>query len=262
MTRFRLTASILKNSFSEEKPQLISYCILYLISYRTSDLGTQSLDNGIVKVSDACEVFLLSIVVGGNLTVAIPSCSLIDATTPMLPAIPLPKTYNQRRYASIPGLRHKKLSVKHLADSTHNCSLHKLQAICTLLCCYAEAKHGQKNQLPSKGIRCERWEITWTSEPILIVSLKPPRAQRAATACRAILWSLASFLPLLLPFSKILSAYFPSCGMYIRARDRTWRQKQKHQIMTSKRDSDKAQHPRPPAHTVSDELFSFSKWIM
>lgn len=34
----------------------------------------------------------MSIVVGGNLTVAIPSCSLIDATTPMLPAIPLPKT--------------------------------------------------------------------------------------------------------------------------------------------------------------------------
>lgn len=50
-------------------------------------------------MSDACEVFLLSILVGGNLTVAIPSCSLIDATTPMLPAIPLPKTYNQRRSA-------------------------------------------------------------------------------------------------------------------------------------------------------------------
>lgn len=78
---------------------MILHLIPYLISYRTSDLGTQSLDNGIVKVSDACEVFLLSIVVGGNLTVAIPSCSLIDATTPMLPAIPLPKTYNQRRYA-------------------------------------------------------------------------------------------------------------------------------------------------------------------
>jgi len=125
-----------------------------------------------------------------------------------------------------------------------------------------QAKHGQKHRLSSKGTRCERQQITWTSEPILIVSLKPPRAQRAATACRAILWSLASFLPLLLPFSKILSAYFPSCGMYIRARDRTWRQKQKYQIMTSKHDSNKTQHPNPPAHTVSDELFLFSKQIM
>lgn len=64
-------------------------------------------------------------------------------------------------------------------------------------------------------------KLTWTSEPILIVSLKPPRAQSAATACLPIACSLASFLPLLLPFSKILSAYFPSWGMNIRARDRT-----------------------------------------
>jgi len=41
-------------------------------NHLTSDLGTQSLDNGIVSVSDACEVFLQSM--GGNLTVAIPSC--------------------------------------------------------------------------------------------------------------------------------------------------------------------------------------------
>ena len=59
-------------------------------NHLTSDLGTQSLDNGIVSVSDACEVFLQSM--GGNLTVATPSCSLIEATTPMLPDIPLPKT--------------------------------------------------------------------------------------------------------------------------------------------------------------------------
>lgn len=59
-------------------------------NHLTSDLGTQSLDNGIVNVSDACEVFLQSM--GGNLTVAIPSCSLIEATTPTLPDIPLPKT--------------------------------------------------------------------------------------------------------------------------------------------------------------------------
>lgn len=125
-----------------------------------------------------------------------------------------------------------------------------------------QAKHGQKRKLSFKGTKCERQQITWTSEPILIVSLKPPRAQRAATACRAILWSLASFLPLLLPFSKILSAYFPSCGMYIRARDRTWRQKQKYQIMTSKHNSNKIQHPKLPAHTVSEELFLFSKRII
>lgn len=54
-----------------------------------------------------------------------------------------------------------------------------------------------------------------------MVSLKPPRAHRAATAWRAILCSVASFLPLLLPFSRMLSAYFPSWGMYIRARDKT-----------------------------------------
>lgn len=63
-------------------------------NHLTSALGTQSLDNGIVSVSDACEVFLQSM--GGNLTVAIPSCSLIEATTPMLPDIPLPKTWRQR----------------------------------------------------------------------------------------------------------------------------------------------------------------------
>lgn len=63
---------------------------------------------------------------------------------------------------------------------------------------------------------------TWTSEPILMVSLNPPNAQRAATACRPMACSFANFLPLLLPLSRILSAYLPNCGMYIKALDNTW----------------------------------------
>lgn len=57
----------------------------------------QSLDNGIVKMSEAWDVFRQSIFTGGNLTVAIPSCSLMEATTPTLLAIPLPNTYQQEK---------------------------------------------------------------------------------------------------------------------------------------------------------------------
>ncbi len=55
-----------------------------------------------------------------------------------------------------------------------------------------------------------------------MVSLNPPSAQRAATACRPMACSFANFLPLLLPLSRILSAYLPSWGMYIKALDNTW----------------------------------------
>lgn len=69
------------------------------MSSLTSDRGMQSLDSGIVKMSEAWEVFLQSILSGGNLTVAIPSCSLMEATTPILLAIPLPSTYEEKRNA-------------------------------------------------------------------------------------------------------------------------------------------------------------------
>lgn len=56
----------------------------------TSDLGVHKRDIGTVKMSEALHDFLYSH--EGNLTVAIPSCSLMDMTTPMLPRTPLPTT--------------------------------------------------------------------------------------------------------------------------------------------------------------------------
>lgn len=47
-------------------------------------------DIGTVKMSDALQDFLYS--QEGNLTAAIPSCSLMDITIPMLPRTPLPTT--------------------------------------------------------------------------------------------------------------------------------------------------------------------------
>lgn len=82
--------------------------------------------------------------------------------------------------------------------------------------------------------RGERRLVTCTSDPILIVSLKPPRAHSAATAWRAALCSLASFLPLRLPLSRMLSAYLPSCGMYMSARDRTCVQEVNHVLQGSR----------------------------
>lgn len=56
----------------------------------TSDLGVHRRDIGTAKMSDALQDFLYS--QEGNLTVAIPSCSLMDITTPMLPRTPFPTT--------------------------------------------------------------------------------------------------------------------------------------------------------------------------
>lgn len=56
----------------------------------TSDLGVQRRDIGTVRMSDALQALLYSH--EGNLTVAIPSCSLMDMTMPALPSTPLPTT--------------------------------------------------------------------------------------------------------------------------------------------------------------------------
>lgn len=151
-----------------------------MLKTRTSDLGVQSRDMGTARMSEVLQALLYS--QEGNLTLARPSCSLMDMTTPTLPRTPLPTTCRAKE------------------SQGYWCS-HMNQ---------------EKVQLPPP-------ELTWTSEPILIVSLKPPRAQSAATACLPMDCSLASFLPLLLPFSRMLSAYFPSWGMNIRARERTYR---------------------------------------
>lgn len=56
----------------------------------TSDLGVQRRDMGTVRMSEALHALLYS--QGGNLTVAMPSCSLMDMTMPTLPSTPLPTT--------------------------------------------------------------------------------------------------------------------------------------------------------------------------
>lgn len=56
----------------------------------TSDLGVQRRDIGTVRMSEAWQALLYS--QEGNLTVAMPSCSLMDITTPTLPSTPLPTT--------------------------------------------------------------------------------------------------------------------------------------------------------------------------
>lgn len=61
----------------------------------TSDLGVQRRDMGIVRMSEALQALLYS--QEGNLTVAMPSCSLMDITIPTLPSTPLPTTCREKR---------------------------------------------------------------------------------------------------------------------------------------------------------------------
>lgn len=89
----------------------------------------------------------------GNLTVAIPSCSLMDITIPTLPSTPLPTTYR--------GI-------------TFNYNISVLSKDPTDMLYQGAIVKYPLSRLPS---------LTWTSEPIFMVSLKPPRAQSAATAC-------------------------------------------------------------------------------
>lgn len=60
----------------------------------TSDLGVQRRDIGTVRMSDALQALLYSH--EGNLTVAMPSCSLMDMTIPALPRTPFPTTCRRR----------------------------------------------------------------------------------------------------------------------------------------------------------------------
>lgn len=170
-------------------------CFVFNAETYTSDLGVQRREIGIVRMSEAWQALLYS--QEGNFTVAMPSCSLMDITMPTLPSTPFPTT------------------CRGITGTMSTCSSFwgkMLQHLKLLFFC-GESTACSPIPLPSR---------TWTSEPILIVSLKPPRAQSAATACLPMACSLASFLPLLLPFSRILSAYFPNWGMNIKALERTY----------------------------------------
>lgn len=65
-------------------------CVIFNTERYTSDLGVQRRDIGTVRMSEAWQALLYS--QEGNLTVAMPSCSLMDITMPTLPSTPLPTT--------------------------------------------------------------------------------------------------------------------------------------------------------------------------